>query len=134
MQARASAVSSSKTMLWIGYVLSGLGVLFMIFDAVIKIIKIGPVIDTFALLGIPDSLAPGIGILALICLAMYVIPRTAVLGAILVTGYLGGAISLQVRIGAPLFNLIFPAIIGALLWGGLYLRNAQLRALIPVAR
>jgi hypothetical protein len=86
------------------------------------------------LLGLLAPLAPGVGVLLLACLAVYLLPRTAVLGAILLTGYLGGAIALQLRVEAGLFSLVFPVLIGVMLWGGLFLRNAQLRTLIPLRR
>jgi hypothetical protein len=112
-----------------------LAVLFLVFDAVIKFTKIAPVVDSFAQLGYPIGLAPTIGSLALICVVLYVIPRTSVLGAILLTGYLGGAIASQLRIGSPLFShVLFPVYVAALIWGGLYLRDEQLSALIPVRR
>ena len=124
----------SKTTLWVGRIMSALPILFLIFDAVIKVINIQPVIDASVQLGLPVGLAPSIGILLLVCLVVYLIPQTAVLGAILLTGYLGGAIAIQLRSGAGLFPLVFPLIIGALLWGGLFLRDHQLRALVPLRR
>jgi len=124
----------SKTTLWAGRILSALPVLFLVFDAVIKLINIQPVKDASIQLGLPVGLAPSIGILLLACLAVYLIPSTAVLGAILLTGYLGGALAIQVRVGAAPFSLVFPLIIGALLWGGLFLRDQQLRALVPLRR
>jgi hypothetical protein len=96
------------------------------------VLNLQPVVDASMLLGFPVNLAPSIGIVLLACVAVYLIPRASVLGAILLTGYLGGAISLQVRIGAEPFSLVFPIMLGVLLWGGLYLRDSQLRALVPV--
>jgi hypothetical protein len=125
-------VSRNTPTPWAGYVLSALAVLFLLVDGVIKVMNIAPVVEAQTLLGYPASLSPAIGILLLICLAVYLIPRTSVLGAILLTGYLGGAIASQVRIGAPLFNIVFPVIFGLLLWGGLYLRDDRLRTLIPL--
>ena len=121
-------------LVWTGRVLTALGVLFLVFDAVIKVMQIQPVVDTFNLLGIPTGLAPAIGFLMLACLAVYLFPRTSLLGAILLTGYLGGAISLQLRIGAPPFNMVFPLIVAAFIWGGLYLRDPLLRSVLPVRR
>jgi hypothetical protein len=112
--------------------MSGLVVLFMIFDGVSKVLQVAPVLETLTQLGIPVSLTVGIGVLVLICTAVYVIPTTAVLGAILLTGFLGGAVAIQVRAGAPLFNIAFPIIFGALTWGGIYLQDSRLRALIPL--
>jgi len=135
MQPSTQAAPISKRRLWTGRTLSGLAVLFLVFDAVIKFTKIAPVVDSFAQLGYPIGLAPTIGSLALICVVLYVIPRTSVLGAILLTGYLGGAIASQLRIGSPLFShVLFPVYVAALIWGGLYLRDEQLSALIPVRR
>jgi hypothetical protein len=107
-------------------------VLFLLFDGVIKLMRVPPVVEAFARLGYPDSLATGIGLLELVCLALYVVPRTAVLGAILLTGLLGGAVATHLRVGDPLFShVLFPIDVGALLWAGLYLREDRLRELIP---
>lgn len=121
-------------LIWTGRVLTALGVLFLVFDAVVKVMQIQPVIDSFNQLGIPTGLAPAIGFLMLACLAVYLLPRTSVLGAVLLTGYLGGAIALQLRTGAPAFNLAFPLIVAAFIWGGLYLRDPLLRTVLPVRR
>ena len=117
---------------WAGRILSALAILFVIFDGVIKVMQMAPAMEATAQLGYPESLVFGIGILELACLVIYVIPRTSILGAILLTGYLGGAVATHVRAGSGLFPLIFPVIIGLLFWGGLYLRDNQLRALIPL--
>jgi len=103
----------------------------MIFDGGIKLAKVAPVTEAFARLGYPASLAPAIGILALACTAVYAIPRSSVLGAVLLTGYLGGAIATQVRAGAGLFPIFFPLIIAALIWGGLFLRDDRLLDFLP---
>ena len=132
MQAAIQPISSSTTMLWAGRILSALAVLFLIFDSVIKVLKLAPAVEATTQLGYPAGLVIGIGVLELACLAVYVFPRTAVLGAIVLTGYLGGAIATNLRAGTPVFNVIFPAIIGALIWGGLFLRDARLRALVPL--
>ena len=133
-QAAATAQSaSSKKGVWAGRILSGLVVLFLIPDGIIKFIKPAPVIETSAHLGLPLSLANTLGILLLICTAIYVFPRTSVLGAILLTGYLGGAVATHLRVGDPLFShILFPTYLGVLLWLGLYLRDNRLRALIPL--
>jgi hypothetical protein len=126
-----STAIPSKQRRWSGRILTAIAVLFLIFDFSIKLAHIRPVTDAFARLGIPDRLAVTIGTLELICLAMYLVPRTAVLGAVLLTGFLGGAIMLHVRVGDPLFShILFPVYIGALLWVGLYLRDPRLRALV----
>jgi hypothetical protein len=135
MQPSTQTTPISKRRLWTGRILSGFAVLFLVFDAVIKFTKIAPVVDSFAQLGYPISLAPTIGSLALLCVVLYVIPRTSVLGAILLTGYLGGAVASQLRIGSPLLShVLFPVYVAALIWGGLYLRDEQLSALVPVRR
>ena len=119
--------------LWIGRILSGLAVLFLLWDSAMKLITPPVVLESFERLGYPDGVAIGIGLLQLVCLAVYVIPRIFVLGAILLTGYLGGAVATHVRVGDPLFtHVLFPAYLGAMLWGGLYLRDDRLRKLVPL--
>jgi hypothetical protein len=133
MQSVAQTAPASKSTSWTGRILSALAVLFLLFDGVIKLTKIAPVAESFARLGYPASIAVGIGILELACVAAYVIPRTSILGAILLTGFLGGATASHVRIGDPLFShVLFPTYVGLLVWGGLYLREARLRALVPL--
>jgi DoxX-like family len=123
----------SKGMLWTGRIISGVAVLFLTFDSVIKFLKPAPVVEAFAHLGLPLDLAVVIGVLLLLCTALYVIPRTSILGAILLTGYLGGAVATHLRSGDPLFShVLFPVYFGALLWLGLYLRDTRLRALVPL--
>jgi len=123
----------SKARLRAGSILSGLVVLFLTFDAVMKFAKPAPVIQAFAQTGWPDRLAVPLGIILLTCTALYVIPGTSVLGAILLTGYLGGAVATHLRIGDPLFShVLFPVYMGVLLWAGLYLREDRLRALVPL--
>jgi hypothetical protein len=134
MQSDDQAVLSSNTTRWAGLILSALAVLFLIFDGVIKVLRLAPAMESTVQLGYPESLVLGIGIVELICLAVYVIPQTSVLGAILLTGYLGGAVATQVRAGSEPFSVVFPVIIGLLLWGGLYLLDPRLRALIPLRR
>ena len=132
MQLNAQIANESKGMLWTGRILSGLMALFFVFDGVGHLMKPAPVVEAFARLGYPLSASVGIGVLALVCTAIYVIPRTSTFGAILMTGYLGGAISTHVRAGSTLFETIFPVILGTLMWAGIYVRDAQLRKLIPV--
>jgi hypothetical protein len=125
--------SLSKKRVWSGRILSGLVILFLIPDAIIKFIKPAPVVDAFAHLGLPLSNAVTIGIVLLVSTALYAIPPTAVLGAILLTGYLGGAVATHLRVDDPLFShILFPTYLGVLLWLGLYLRDGRLRALIPL--
>jgi hypothetical protein len=132
MSLTTNTPAQSKPSLWVGRFLSGFAALFLIFDGVIKLFQIAAVQESFTQLGYPVGLALGIGILELICIAVYLIPRTSILGAILLTGYLGGAVATHVRVGSPLFtHRLFPIYIGILIWGGLYLRNRGLRSLIP---
>jgi len=130
MQSAAQTAPVSKKKLWAGRILSALPVLMLLFSGVMKLMKPAAVVQGFAHFGYPESLALCIGILELACAVVYVIPRTSVLGAILLTGYLGGATATHVRIGEALF--IIPVILGVLVWGGLFLRDDRLRALIPL--
>ena len=125
----------SITSVRVGQVVSGLVAAFLLFDAVIHVLRVDPVVEGFQALGFPVEMAVGIGLIELICVALYVVPRTAVLGAILLTGYLGGAVSAQLRIEAPLLStLLFPVYVGVLVWAGLYLRDSEVRALVPLRR
>jgi uncharacterized membrane protein YphA (DoxX/SURF4 family) len=119
----------SKKSLWTGRILSTLPVLMLIFSAVMKFVKPPSFAEGMTKLGIPESLATGLGVLELACVILYVIPRTAVLGAILLTGYLGGAILTHLRVGD---NFIGPIVFGVFIWGGLFLRDTRVRALIPL--
>ena len=122
-------MATNKTR-WTGRILSGLAVLFLTWDGTIKLLALTPVLDAFTRLGYPVGLAVGIGVLELLCVAAYVMPRTSVLGAVLLTGFLGGAISTHVRVEDPfLTHTFFPVYVAALVWGGLLLRNSSLRAL-----
>lgn len=135
MELGAQAVPISKGQLWTGRVLSGLAVLFMLFDTVIHAIRGPQVVQGFAQLGFPLSIAIPLSTIEFIGIVLYVIPRTSALGAILLTGYLGGAVAAQVRIGAPLLGFVLaPVYVALFLWGGLYLRDERVRALIPVRR
>jgi len=126
--------SGSKAMLWTGRVLSALSILFFLMDAVMKFITPAPpqVVEAMSKLGYPVSVTFGLGIVLLISTILYAVPRTAVLGAILLTGYLGGACSTHVRVQDGAFNTLFPVVFGLILWGGLYLRDSRVRALIPL--
>ena len=130
MDSNARINSVSKKMLWTGYIISVLPALFLLLDGVLKLIKPASVVVATVKLGYPESAVFGIGILLLVCTALYLVPQTTVLGAILLTGYLGGATAAQARVGAGLFPVLFPVIIGALIWGGLYLRDERLRRLV----
>ncbi len=134
MQSRSQTEDISKGMLWTGRILSWLMALFFVFDGVGHLMKPAPVVEAFARLGYPLSASVGIGVLALICMAIYVTPKTSILGAILLTGYLGGAVSTHVRAGSSPFEIIFPVILGGLVWLGLLVRDPELRRLIPLRR
>jgi hypothetical protein len=132
MQSATQMAPVSSKRLWPGRVISGVVILFLLFDAVAKLMKVAPVLEASARLGYPSGLAVGIGSILLACVVVYAVPRTSVLGAILLTGYLGGATAAQMRIGAPLFETLFPVIFGVLVWVGIFLRDDRLRALIPL--
>lgn len=132
MQSGTQTAAVSKKRLWIGRVVSGLLALFLLADGVAKLIKPPPVVEGTVKIGYPESVILPLGIVLLACTILYVIPRTAVLGAILLTGYLGGAVATHVRVGDPLFSVLFPVIVGVLIWGGLYLRDDRLRGLVPL--
>ena len=132
MQSDTSAVSNRT--LWIGRIASGLLILFLLFDGAMKLVKPAIVVEGTVRLGYPEYTIVPIGIVLLISTIFYAIPRTSVLGAILLTGYLGGAVATHVRVGGTAFEKLFPIIMGVFVWGGLYLRNAQLRRLIPLHR
>src|SRR5260370_32972975 len=104
MQSATQTAPVSNKMVWVGRLISALPILFLLFDSVMKLMRIAPVLESMAKLGYPESLARGIGILELVCVVLYLIPRTSILGAILLTGYLGGAVATHVRIGDPLFS------------------------------
>lgn len=129
-----AASGSTKLQLWAGRIISTLAALFLLIDGVFKLVKPAIVVETTVQLGYRESVIVGLGIVLLACTILYLIPRTAVLGAILLTGYLGGAVATHVRVGEAVFPVIFPVILGAMLWGGLYLRNERLRSLVPFAR
>lgn len=135
MQTSTQRVPVSAKALWTGRILSGLVVLFLLFDGAIKLVPIDAVTDSLTQLGYPVDLARGLGILVLVCTLLYVVPRTSVLGAILLTGLLGGAIATHLRVGSPIFShLLFGAYLGVMVWGGLFLRDERVRALIPLRR
>ena len=122
--------STSPAMLWTGRVLSGLAILFFLMDGVMKLFKPAVVVTATLGLGFPESEIVGIGVVALISIVLYAVPRTATFGAILLTGYLGGAIASKVRIEAPLFDIVFALVFALFIWGGLWLRDPRLRALL----
>ena len=128
------AKTKSKSLTWTGRVLSVLAILFLLFDAVGKFVMPVPVVQAFARLGLPISLSISVGVLLLVSTIIYAIPRTAVLGAVLLTGYLGGAVAIQMRAGSPVFETVFPVVFGVVLWAGIYLRDCKLRAVFPLHR
>jgi hypothetical protein len=123
---------ASKTTLWIGRVMSALPVLLVLFSGVMKLMKSAAVIEGFSRTGVPERLIIPVGIIETICVIVYLIPQTAVLGAILMTGLLGGATITTLRIGDPTYPV--PIILGMLAWGGLFLRDIRLRELIPLRK
>ena len=128
MESGKKTAPVSKWMLWTGRIISALPVLMLLFSGAMKLAKPTFVVEEFARLGYDESVVVGIGIVEIACAVIYAIPQTSFLGAILVTGYLGGATATHVRIGDPFYA---PVIGGVLVWGGLFLRDARLRALIP---
>jgi len=120
---------NSKHMLWVSYIMSTLPVLMLLFSGIMKLIKPPSVMEGFAHLGYDESVALGLGVVELLATLLYIIPRTSVLGAILLTGYLGGATATHLRIGEPFQMAI---LLGVSVWGGLYLRDERLRLLIPL--
>ena len=131
MQSGTPTAPPSKKTLWAGRIMSALPALMLLFSGIMKLIKPASVMEGFTRLGYPESLAFGIGIVEIACTVVYLIPRTSILGAILLTGYLGGATATHVRIGEPFF---MPIVLGVLVWGGLFLRDDRVRALIPLRR
>ena len=131
MQPITQLVSVSKKRLWAGHILNGLIVTFLLMDGVMKLMKSRVAVEGTIQLGYPESVVVWLGIVLLACTLFYAIPRTSILGAILLTGYLGGAVATHVRVGNPLFShAFFPVYLGVLLWGGLLLRDNRLRSLI----
>jgi hypothetical protein len=131
MQSPTLTAHTSKATVWTGRVLSAIPSLFLLFDGTMKLVKPKVVVDATVELGYPEDVILGLGIVLIACTVIYIIPRTAVLGAILLTGYLGGAVASHVRLEQGLFPITFPVIVGALLWGGLFMRDARLRTLVP---
>jgi hypothetical protein len=129
---RSDRVTSSKQ-LWAGRIVTGLTTLFMLMDGVMKIVKPVPVLEASVQMGYPVATLTGIGLALIVCTLIYIIPRTSIFGAILLTGYLGGAVASQVRAGAGLFELVFPVLFAVLVWGGLWLRDQRLRRILALA-
>ena len=132
MQSDHSSPSASRGALWTGRILSALPALFLLFDGAMKLVKPAFVVEATVQLGFSENVILPLGIVLLACTVLYLVPPTAVLGAILLTGYLGGAVATHVRVGNPPFtHALFPVYLGVFIWGGLYLRDTRLRALIP---
>ena len=131
MEAIAHAPILSSGRIWAGRIMSWLPALFLLVDAIMKLMKPAFVVDANVKLGYQSSVIIPLGVLLLVITILYLIPRTAVLGAILLTGYLGGAIATHVRVGTETFPIVFASVFGVLLWGGLYLRDRRVSSLIP---
>jgi hypothetical protein len=135
MEQPSSKVNAgSKGIVWTGRVLAILSILFLLFDAFEKFAKPPQVTEAFARLGLPISTSISIGVLLLVSTLLYAIPRTDVLGAVLLTGYLGGAVAIQMRAGSSTFETIFPVLFGIIVWAGIYLRACGLRRVFPIKR
>lgn len=135
MQSISQTAPPSNWVIWVGRVLSALVILFLLFDGSLKVMELDIVKETGAQLGLPAHLNFGLGVLIFIIVVLYAIPRTSILGAILLTGLLGGAIATHLRVGSPLFtHTLFGVYLGLMAWGGLFLRDERLRALIPLSR
>lgn len=135
MSSAVLTLPASKTREWTGRIMTGAAVAFLLFDTVIKLLRLDPAVEGTIQLGYPAESVMAIGLIELLCLAAYVFPRTAIPGAVLLTGYLGGAVATHVRVGSPLLtHILFPIYVAVLVWGGLYLRDGRLRALLTHSR
>lgn len=132
MSLSKQTASISKGQLWAGRIISALPTLFLLMDGIMKLVKPSFVVEATVQLGYQESVIVPLGIVLTICTILYAIPRTSVLGAILLTGYLGGAVATHVHHQDSLFTIVFPMFFGVLIWGGLYLRDGRLRALLPL--
>ena len=126
-----SRTAISNTQIWAGRIMSGFAALFLLWDGVMKLLKPAVVVKATRDLGYPESDIVGIGVVLLACTLVYLFPRSSILGAILLTGYLGGAIASQVRAQASWFNVLFAFAMACLVWGGLWLRDIRVRAFLP---
>ena len=135
MHTSSQTAPVSRKKLWAGRIVSALPVLFLLVDGGMKLVKPPVVVQGTVQLGYPETVIVPLGILLLTCTVLYAIPRTSILGAILLTGYLGGAVATQVRVGNPIFtHILFPVYLGVLLWLGLYLRDERVRSVIPFTK
>ncbi len=122
---------ANQKWIWTGRILAGLVTAFLVLDGVLKLLRPAPIVEATARLGYPEGSIVAIGVVLLACVALYVIPRTAVLGAVLLTGYLGGAVATHVRVGDPIAShVLAPIYFAVLIWGSLYLRDRRLRGLL----
>ncbi|HKV34730.1 MAG TPA: DoxX family protein [Pyrinomonadaceae bacterium] len=129
---QAEPIAVSKGTLWAARIISGLVALFLLMDGGMKLVKPAFVVEETMRLGYPERVIVPIGVVLIVCTILYLIPKTAVLGAILLTAYLGGAVATHVRAEEPVFSIVFAIVFGVLLWLGLYLRNPTLRLLVPL--
>lgn len=134
MQTETSAAPVSKAALWTGRVISGIVALMLFWSAGMDLTRSSMVMEGMTKYGYPAGSVLGIGLALLAGVILYVVPRTSILGAIVLTGYLGGAVSTHVRAGDPVGRMLVPVLFGVLTWGGLYLRDAGLRGLVPLRR
>ena len=135
MEIASQAAPISKKQLWAGRIISTLPILFLLVDGIMKLVKPPVVVSGTVELGYTESVIVPLGILLTLCTVLYAIPRTSVLGAILLTGYLGGAVATQVRVGNPVFTyILFPVYLGVLIWLGIYFRDERLRSLVPLTK
>jgi DoxX-like protein len=134
MHTNAGTVPVSNAGWWGGRIASGIPALFLLVDGVMKLVRPTVVVETTVQLGYPESVIVPLGMVLLASTILYLVPKTAVLGAVFLTGYLGGAVATHVRVGNGAFEVLFPVIVGMLLWGGLVLRDARVAGLLPVMR
>ncbi|WP_321471808.1 DoxX family protein [uncultured Paludibaculum sp.] len=132
MEFNTTSTSVSRGRLWAGRAMSGLASLFLLADGVAKLFKPAPVLEGTLQLGYAENVIIPLGIVLTVCTILYVVPRTSLLGALLLTGYLGGAVATHVRVGAPWFPVLFPVMMGTLVWGGLWMRDQRVRELLPL--
>ncbi len=134
MQPNIQSTPISNKAVWAGRIVSALAGLFLLLDGVMKLFKPAPVVEATVGLGYPENVIVPLGIVLTVCTILYFVPRTAVLGAILITGYLGGAVATHVRVNGGAFPIVFAVVFGVLIWGGLWFRDDRVRALIPLRR
>jgi hypothetical protein len=127
---QSATMTASGKRIWAGRFFSGLSTLFFLLDGGMKLFKPPVVVEGTLQLGYPESAIVGMGIVLLLCTILYLIPRTAILGAVLLTGYLGGAVATHVRVAGPWFNILFPVVFGCFVWGGLWLRDRRLHIVL----